>query len=121
MCYLKNQQVVTRRTQNMNLNSSLTAARHKLKKSNLTINPSKCNYLTIGREVPLRLSFFPGGSGTTIPVSKLVKDLGVQADNMFSPSAQCTEAANKARQLIFKIRRSFHDLSKLLSSRYTGP
>ncbi len=31
---------------------------------------------------------------------------------MFSPSAQCTEAANKARQLIFMIKRSFQDLSK---------
>ncbi len=109
--------MVTRRSQSMNL----TAAWDWSKKWDLPINPTKCNYLTIGREVPLRLSFFPGGSGTTIPVSKLVKDLGVQADNMLSPSTQCTEAANKARRLIFKIRRSFHDLSKLLSSRYTGP
>ncbi len=31
---------------------------------------------------------------------------------MFSPSAQCTEAANKARRLIFMIRRSFLDFSK---------
>ncbi len=33
--------------------------------------------------------------------------------NYLSPSAQCTEAANKARRLIFIIRRSFQDLSKL--------
>ncbi len=39
-------------------------------------------------------------------------DLGVQADNMFSHSAQCTEAANKARRLIFMNRHSFLDLSK---------
>ncbi len=31
---------------------------------------------------------------------------------MFSPSAQCTEAANKARRLILVIRRSFQYLSK---------
>ncbi len=31
---------------------------------------------------------------------------------MFSPSAHCTEAANKARRLVFMIRRSFQDLSK---------
>ncbi len=88
--------MVTRRSQSMNLHSSLTAADWS-KKWDLPINPTKCNYLTIGREVPLRLSFFPDGSGTPIPVSTLVKDLGVQVDNMFSPSAQCTEAANKAR------------------------
>ncbi len=56
--------------------------------------------------------FFPDGSDTPIPVSNLVKDLGSQTDNMFSPSAQCTEAANRARRLIFVIRRSFQYLSK---------
>ncbi len=75
----------------MNLHSSLAAAWDWSKKWDLPINPSKYNYLTIGREVPLRLSFFPDGSGTPIPVSTKVKDLGVQTDNMFSPSAQCTE------------------------------
>ncbi len=38
--------------------------------------------------------FFPDGYGNPIPVPKLVKDLGVQTDNVFSPSAQCTETAN---------------------------
>ncbi len=104
--------MVTRRSQSKNLHSSLTAAWNWSKKWDLPINPTKCNYLTIGREVPLRLSFFPDGSGTPIPVSTLFKDLGVQTDNMFSPSAQCTEPANKARRLIFMIRRSFQDLSK---------
>ncbi len=46
---------------------------------------------------PPVIVFFPDGSGTPIPVSKLFKDLGVQTDNVFSPSVQCTEAANKAR------------------------
>ncbi len=103
---------VTRRSQSMNLHSSLTAALDWSKQWDLPVHPTECNVLTIGREVPLKLSFFPDGSGTPIPVSTLVKDLGVQTDNMFSPSAQCTEAANKARQLIFMIRRSFQDLSK---------
>ncbi len=56
--------------------------------------------------------FLPDGSGTPIHITTLVKYLGVQTDNMFSPSAQCTEAANKAKRLIFIIRRSFQDLSK---------
>ncbi len=69
----------------------------------LPINPTKRNYPTIGLEAPLRLSIFPDGSGI---------DLGVQTYNMFFPSAQCTEAANKARRLISMIRRSFQSLSK---------
>ncbi len=112
LLFADNVKMVTRRSQSMNLYSSLTATWDWSKKWELPINPSKCNYLTIGREVPLRLSFFRNGSRTPIPVSTLVKDLGVQTDNMFSPSAQCTEAANKDRRLIFMIRRSFQDLSK---------
>ncbi len=40
--------MVTRRTQNMNLHSSLTAAWDWPKKWDLLINPTKCNYLIIG-------------------------------------------------------------------------
>ncbi len=90
--------LVTRRTQNMNLHSSLTVALDWLKKWDLPINPAKCNYLILGREVPTRLSFFPDKSGIPIPVSKLVKDLGVQTDNLPPPSAQCSEAASKANE-----------------------
>ncbi len=64
----------------MNLHSSLTAAWDWSKKWDLPINPTKGNCLTIGREVALRLSFFPDGPGTPIPASKFVKDLGVQTD-----------------------------------------
>ncbi len=60
-----------------------------------------------GEKFPWECLFFPDGSGTPIPISTLVKDLGVQTDNMFWPTAQCTEAANKARWLIFMIRHSF--------------
>ncbi len=66
----------TRGTQNMHLHSSLTAAWGWSKKWDLPINPAKCNYLTLGREVPLRL-FFLTWPGTPMFVSKLVKDLGV--------------------------------------------
>ncbi len=68
--------LVTGRTQNMNPHRSLTAAWDWLKKWDLSINPAKCNYLTIGREVPLRLFFIPDGSGTPIPLSTLAKDQG---------------------------------------------
>ncbi len=45
-------------------------------------------------------------------VSTFVKDLGVQKDNVFPPSAQCTEAAKKARRFILMVRRSSQDISK---------
>ncbi len=59
--------MATWRSQSMNLHISLTAAWKWSKKWDLPINPTKCNYLTIGREVPLRLSFFTVGSGTPSP------------------------------------------------------
>ncbi len=43
--------MVTVRTQNINLDSSLIDA------WDLRTNPVKCNYLTIGQAVPLRFSF----------------------------------------------------------------
>ncbi len=49
-----------------------------------------------------------------MPVSKLAKDLGVETDNVFSPSAQCTDDANKARRPIFMIRLAFQELSELV-------
>ncbi len=104
---------VTRRTQSMNVHSSLTAGWDWSKKWDLPINPTKCNYLTIGREVPLRLSFFSDVPGTPIPVSKLVKDLWVQTDNVFSPSARSTECVNNSRELIVMGRRFFQDISKM--------
>ncbi len=91
----------------MNLHSSLTAAWDWSKEWSLPINPAQCNYLTIVREVSLRFVFFPDGSGTPIPVSKLVKDLGVQTDNMFSPSTQCKKGkTNDFHDKVF-LPRSF--------------
>ncbi len=46
---------------NMNLQSSLAVAWDWSKTWHLPINSAKCNYLTIGRKVPLRLSSFPTG------------------------------------------------------------
>ncbi len=61
--------MVTPRTQNMNLHSSLIAPWNWSQKWDLPANPAKCNYLTIGREVLLKSSFSPDGSGTPISVS----------------------------------------------------
>ncbi len=59
----------------MNLRSTVIIAWDWAKKWDL---PIKCKYLTIGREAPLR-------SGTPIPESNLVNDLGVQTENGFYP------------------------------------
>ncbi len=70
--------------------------------------PTANSYSNRARSSP-EVVFFSRWVWHPISVSKLVKDQGVQADNMFSLSALCTEAANK---VIFMKRRSFQDFSK---------
>ncbi len=64
--------------------------------------------------------FFPDGCGTHTPESKLVKGLGGSDRQFFLSSAQCTEAANMAKRLIFMIRRSFHDLFEIVFHPFYG-
>ncbi len=79
--------LVTRLSSKNRLQRSLISAWNWSEKWGLLIHPAKCNYLTIGQGNPLSFSFFSEGSGTRIPVSKLAKDLDLQMDNAFSPSA----------------------------------
>ncbi len=76
----------------------------------LPFNPTKCNYIAIGRAPPLQLSLATGSQCNSILVANVVKDLGVLLDNSFSPSIHCKEAASKARRLLL-IRRSFVELA----------
>ncbi len=55
----------------------------------------------------ISLSLFPIGSGTPISEPVLAKDLRIQVDNALSPSAQNTDAANRARRLVCILRYSF--------------
>ncbi len=53
LLFADNVNMVTPLTQNMNLHSSLIAARDWSQELDLRINPSKCNNLTVGREALL--------------------------------------------------------------------
>ncbi len=77
----------------------------------ILINPTKCNYIAVGRAPPLQLSLATGSPGNFIHVAHVVKDLGVLIGHPFSPSIHCKEAASKARRMLFMIRRSFAELS----------
>ncbi len=52
----------------------------------LPINPTKCNYIAIGRAPPLQLSPATGSLGDSIHVTNVNKDLGILMDNSFSLS-----------------------------------
>ncbi len=50
----------------------------------LPINPTKCNYIAIGRAPPLQLSLATGSPGNSIQVANAVKDPGFLMDKIFS-------------------------------------
>ncbi len=75
--------MVARRTENMSLHSPLTATWDWSKKWDLPINLTKCK--NWARSSP-EIAFFPEGSGTAIPVSKLVKQIGESLNKSLSPS-----------------------------------
>ncbi len=51
----------------------------------LPINPTKCNYIAVGRAPPFQLSLATGSPGNSMQAVNNVKDLGVLMDNSFSP------------------------------------
>ncbi len=69
----ENVKMATRQVRKITLRRSrFTKFFYWLEEQDLFINPAKCNYFTIGREVSQ--SFFPGESGTPVFVPDLVKD-----------------------------------------------
>jgi hypothetical protein len=51
-------------------------------------------------------------NGTELNTSKCERDLGVFVDSKVSPDTHCTNVINKARKIIFTIRRTFKYLDK---------
>ncbi len=85
--------------------SSITAALTGRRNGTFRSTLPNATTSSLGREVLLKFSFFPDGPGTPIPVSTLVKDLGVQTANLLCPSTQCTEAVSRAPSVsVFKER-----------------
>ncbi len=77
----------------------------------LPINPTKSNYIAIGRAPALQIFLATGSPSNSIQVTNVVKNLGVLIGNSFSSSIHCKETASKARRMQFMIRRSFAELS----------
>ncbi len=97
--FADNIKMVTQRTENMSLHSSPIAAWDWPKKWDLLINPTKCNYLTIGLEISRRLYFFCDELGTSSLCSNYLRNQGSRQIMypLLPHSAQCTAAANKEK------------------------
>ncbi len=104
--------MVFTRSQSSRLLSSLSSAWAWAGKRDLPINPNKRSCLAVGNPPPLSPSFSVADTDHRIPQVADVRDQGVPLDTTFTASAHCREAANTARRLLFKVRRSFCELSK---------
>ncbi len=109
------------RSQSGLLQSSLYNVRKWSVNWDLPINPTKCNYITIGWVPPLELSFATVIPGDSVQIANVVEDLGVRMDSLsYSPSI-----ASKARRLLLTIRRSFPELPRqrlpLFITHWFGP
>ena len=76
----------------------------------LPLNATKCYHLPIGQQPQFSLSLSTDNS-QCIPVVESARDLGIQVSSSFTPTLNCIEAANKARRILFLIRRSFARLT----------
>ncbi len=97
LLYAEDVKVVSPRSKIGLLSSSLNNFWKWSVNCDLPINPSKCNYIAIGRATPLQLSFASGSPGDSIQTVNVVQDLEVLMDSSFSPSIHCRDAASKAR------------------------
>ena len=74
------------------------------------INARKCSLLSIGDPAVAELRF-EEDSSIPIPMTQSALDLGIEVDSSFKPSAQCLRAVNKARGLLFCLKRAFDRLT----------
>ncbi len=74
----------------------------------LPLNANKCSHLPIGPLPPEPLTI---GHDHPLAIVDEARDLGVLIHSTFKPTRQCIEAANKARRVLFLIKRSFLKLS----------
>ncbi len=88
-------------------NSTLQNLRAAFKWSedfDLPLNAGKCAYVSVGGPPPFPLSL---ADGTAKPIVDYAKDLGVTITADFKVSQHCREAANRARRVLFQMRRGF--------------
>ncbi len=88
-------------------NSTLQNLRAAFKWSeafDLPLNAGKRAHVSLGGPPPFPLSLT---DGTAIPIVDCAKDLGVTITADFKTSQHCKEAANRARRVLFQMRRGF--------------
>ncbi len=104
LLFVKDVKLMAVRSRYSKLYQNLEAAFRWSDDCDLPLNASKCSHISIGELPPSPLSL---SDGTEISEVDSTKDLGVTVTSTFKTSIHCQHAANRARRILFLLRRGF--------------
>ncbi len=104
--------LVAPRSQQHELRSSIEQALNWSRRRDLSLNASKSHHLSIGGHPDECLVLSEEANGEQMTKCEQINDLGIAVNSAFTPSANVLTAANKARGMLYLIKRLFTCLSK---------
>ncbi len=94
-------------SQQHELGSSIRQAFNWAHRWHLPLSASKSHHLLIGDTPDLRIALPEEAAGKSLQKCELINDLGITVNGAFTPSANVLAAANKARGMLYFIKKSF--------------
>ncbi len=104
--------LIAPRSQQHELRSSIEQALNWSRRWDLPLNASKSQYLSIGSHPDDRLVHSEEANGEQMTKCEQINDLGIAVNSAFTQSANVLTAANKARGMLYFLKRSFTCLTK---------
>ncbi len=104
--------LITPRSQQHDLGYSIHQAFNWSYRWDLPLNASKSHHLSIGGSPDLRIAQPEEATGKSLRKCEQINDLGITVNAAFTPSDIVLAAANKARGMLYFLKRSFTCLAK---------
>ncbi len=104
--------LIAPRIQQHEVRSSIEQALNWSRRWDLPLNASKSHHLSIGDHPDDRLILSEGANGEQMTKCEQINDLGITVNSAFIPSANVLTAANKARGMLYFLKRLFTCLTK---------
>ncbi len=104
--------LIAPRSQQHELRSSTEQALNWSRRWDLPITASKSHHLSIGSHPDDRLALYEEANGEQMTKCEQIIDMGIAVNSAFTPSVNVLTAANKARRMLYFIKRSVTCLTK---------
>ncbi len=99
--------LIVPRSQQHDLRSSVQQAFTWSRRWDLPLNANKSHHLSIGGSPDLRKALSEEVEGKSLQKCEQINGLGITVNSAFTPSANVMSATNKARGILYFIKRSF--------------